>query len=99
MREKLIELLYDAHKKQDKICFAQKSCFVCELENGEHGCEAPFVVDYLIANGVVVREKGEWIPHNDGRTRFMCSNCKSRNHPGGHLFCCVCGADMRGGQK
>ena len=54
------------------------------------------IVDYLIANGVVVREKGEWV--YDHWCEFKCSRCGalSKTEPrGGENFCSNCGADMR----
>ena len=63
--------------------------------------------DHLIANGVVVREKGEWI---DRFVRdWRCSKCgepiyKVRNVDGycyddKPSFCPNCGADMRKGEN
>ena len=61
-------------------------------------CEC--TADHLIANNVVVREKGEWIlqTHDDGYGEFdlwHCSRCEvaSANK---RNFCHYCGADMRG---
>ena len=67
-----------------------------------HGCEQ--LADHLIANGVVVREKGEWIiPTKIGGRAFNiphCSVCKGV--PCGvdenTNFCPNCGADMRKGE-
>ena len=58
------------------------------------------IADMLIANGVVVREKGEWIPYFDGDSimperYFQCSNCGSRGWIKTRNFCPNCGADMR----
>ena len=41
------------------------------------------------------RPTGYWIRQDDTYTRFQCSNCKTKNHPGGQPFCPLCGADMR----
>ena len=40
---------------------------------------------------------GRWIAQDEGRTRFMCSVCKSKNHRGGENYCPNCGAKMDGG--
>lgn len=63
---------------------------------GEH------IADHLLANGVVVREKGEWVPYFDGDSimperYFQCSNCGSRGWIKRRNFCPNCGAEMRGG--
>lgn len=54
------------------------------------------IADHLIANGVVVREKGEWV--YDHWCEFKCSKCGalSKTEPRGEEnFCPNCGADMR----
>lgn len=38
---------------------------------------------------------GEWVPQNEGLTKFMCSICKGKNYGGHEKFCPNCGADMR----
>lgn len=45
------------------------------------------------------RPTGYWIRQDDTYTRFQCSHCKSKNHPGGENFCPACGADMRKKKK
>ena len=55
------------------------------------------VADYLLDNGVVVREKGEWI-WDKKFGDYKCSIC------GGYditmpAFCRTCGADMRKGEN
>ena len=40
---------------------------------------------------------GRWIVQDEGRTRFMCSECKSKNHRGSDNYCPNCGAKMDGG--
>ena len=39
---------------------------------------------------------GYWIPQDNTRTKFMCSDCKSRNHDGSGKYCSNCGAKMDG---
>lgn len=38
----------------------------------------------------------EWIPQNDGLTKFVCSNCKTYNQDGFGNYCRHCGAKMDG---
>lgn len=64
---------------------------------------AELIADHLIANNVVVREKGEWewklvygtdrLLHN----RTVCSLCGATNKQYQPPFCPHCGADMRAG--
>lgn len=59
---------------------------------------AEIIADYLIANGVTIRERGEWgkISHISDAS---CSKCgRSPKMLFGYLpeFCPHCGADMRG---
>lgn len=42
---------------------------------------------------------GRWIAQDSGRTRFMCSECKSKNHHGHENYCPNCGARMDGGEN
>lgn len=66
--------------------------------------QAPSIADYLLSNGVVVRDKGEWVaqtPEDDKYcwSPFKCNKC---NMPGGKNrtnFCPNCGADMRGNKN
>ena len=39
--------------------------------------------------------RGEWIVQDEGRTKFMCSQCGGKNHGGHEKYCPNCGADMR----
>lgn len=56
------------------------------------------IADHLIANGVTIRERGEWIKTGLGISeRVVCSQCGSER--GSFMrppFCNQCGADMRG---
>ena len=75
------------------------------LESVEHARRLypDLYVDMLIANGVVVREKGEWVEHyNEGYEMWFydCPFCddgysmkqRDKSKPN---FCHNCGADMR----
>lgn len=61
-----------------------------------------------LANGVVVREKGEWVdvPYvYFGAKRYMCSQCSNDEFWNMRIvttrddFCPNCGADMTGGER
>ena len=105
-REKLIALMVEA----ESLC-AAIDCYdgaVCEYAGEINGCAA-FRADHLIANGVVVREKGEWL-HVCGKGRhaeYECSECKIHvcfdEKIGGDIpaykLCPNCGADMRKGEN
>ena len=65
-------------------------------------CVIEDMADHLIANGVVVREKGEWVekPFLLGTTN-ICNKCgEYYGMPHGkYNFCPNCGADMRKGEN
>ena len=105
-REKLIALLIDGGRK----C-ANTKCEDCKEEFGG-GCLNSLVADHLIANGVVVREKGEWATDKEDAywgnslKRKYCTRCKKRPHFDRETrkfiltdFCPNCGADMRKGEN
>lgn len=64
----------------------------------------PEAADYLIANGVVVREKGEWVWSEENEC-WVCSKCELsalNNYRGNSTesnICPNCGADMRKGEN
>lgn len=58
VREKLVELIRNAHKK----CKAKKTCHECEQYGNGSNCVYLLMVDELIANGVTVQE---WVSVND----------------------------------
>lgn len=97
-REKLIELLVEA----ESLC-AAIDCYdgaVCEYAGEVNGCTA-FRADHLIANGVVVRKKGEWELYPSSEYR-RCRVCKTEYEKARFNvranFCPNCGSDMRGEQ-
>lgn len=58
------------------------------------------IADMLIDNGVVMREKGEWIEGKKEtlfrkQGNYICSNCESHTGIVKFNFCPNCGADMR----
>lgn len=103
MREKLIELL-----KHDPC--PSPYPLVCPIEckySSESGesCFAERYADYLIANDVTVREKGEWEHgYRCGQYGIWCNKCGagfaySESYEvlaAQHNYCPNCGADMRG---
>lgn len=67
----------------------------------QHFCEK--IADHLIANGVTIRERGEWVcewkstfPQYEP-SQYCCSNCGFIKNLE-YSFCPHCGADMRGGK-
>ena len=85
MKDKIVELLEDA---------------TAPLSAKPNVAGIRYIANRLIANGVTVRQKGEWIlqTHDDGYGEFElwhCSRCEvaSANK---RNFCHYCGADMRG---
>lgn len=98
-REKLIELLKSDPCPSPLMCEG-KSC----KYHTEKDCFVERFADYLLSHGVVVREKGEWIPLKDmvkGDTIYHCSKCwtkTGKRRRKRYNFCPSCGADMRGEQ-
>lgn len=103
-REKLIELLREANA--ETAAKIEKG----EIEDAKIGWE--FFADHLLANGVVVREKGEWYRFSDEyeicATEFTCPVCKESFGSSEMTdeefvemmkFCPNCGADMRKGEN
>ena len=97
-REKLIEICrrYDGTPPCETCETPIGNCSMCGLER---------LIDYLIANGVTVRERGRWEIYDDGYgcELMYCPICKSEFYDGDndtidqlHNFCPNCGADMRG---
>lgn len=86
LKQRLVELL-----KESKLCSKR---FDDQYSDGT----ISIIADHLIANGVTIRERGEWIKTGFGITeRIVCSNCGSeRGSFKRPPFCSQCGADMRG---
>lgn len=96
-REKLIELIYEGKMKRIDICANNEDCSLCARDaDGEYCCDG-VVADHLIANGVVVREKGEW--KKAGKHDWRCTACGIGvpYEDTGKPFCPNCGGDMRKG--
>lgn len=106
-KEKLIEFVIDACDYASNIC-AGTDCNECvgRANNCLNFLIGNTIADALIANGVTVREKGEW--DDSGRYQFMdgtkairCTECgcaltEIEYQKYFYNFCPVCGADMRG---
>lgn len=61
--------------------------------------EKSFPRYYLGTDGVELEEyalvhHGRWIRQDDTFTRYMCSECESKNHDGHEKYCPACGAKM-----
>lgn len=98
-REKLIELL-------------RLSPFLDVVKGYKTNPTFDQAADHLLANGVVVREKGEWIGEADGYADgepvydvWYCPECNHCIDDGTDdpallpNFCPNCGADMRGAEN
>ena len=76
-REKLITWIRDTSKFHEEV----KEKWILGGKQGERPSLIESIADYLIANGVVVREKGEWKFSEYERMRWctkaVCSRCKS----------------------
>lgn len=93
-REKLVALM-----KQVDACICNLCC-----GEGRFNHSAGILADHLLANGVVVREKGENLTA-DTSSLFECSKCgwfdwdTYTTDTGVYNFCPNCGADMRKGEN
>lgn len=91
LKQRLVELLEEAIRHAD----------INHQGREEDGKYCGLMVDHLIANGVTIRERGEWVPNQEMirgpfARNYTCPKC-------GHSpievlnFCPLCGADMRCG--
>ena len=83
MKDRLIELMQQAENKYLNLLEFEKL----------------ILADYLIKNGVTIREQAHWEVDCDGYYPY-CSNC--RHEPEGRKmtkFCENCGAEMKGGAE
>ena len=85
VKEKLVEIM-------QKTCDSYETCF-------GRSCDE-CLADGLIANGAVIRQKGEWVwklfPKDDGTVerKAVCSLCGEPNKQYTPPYCPHCGADM-----
>lgn len=86
---------------REKLIALMEEAYYCSIEE---------LADHLLANGVVVREKGEWESYWDVAylsERYRCSRCKEDAPTKAETmhdqllkpFCPNCGADMRKGEN
>ena len=66
---------------------------MCERFNRFCDYAEELVKDALAVDAEPVRH-GYWIPQDNTRTKFMCSDCKGRNHDGSGKYCSECGCKM-----
>ena len=103
-REKLFALMKEAVRN----CDPGNTCLACRYRT-RTDCMEQVTADHLIANGVVVREKGEWIDwakrhgvvlfhHGIRSVGVVCSLCNKLSD-NKYNFCPNCGADMRKGEN
>lgn len=90
-RKRLIELIGEGKDNSDSECENYFSCSKCP--HGEN-CEAKFIADHLIANGVTIQKYGRWDMKD---TAYGCSLCgHGMFHPWAN-YCPNCGAKMEVG--
>ena len=107
-REKLIALIRECNKFHEEA----KEKWILGGKQGERPSLIASLADHLIANGVVVREKGEWVGEGDGYADgeivydvWYCPECDHCIDDGTDdpallpNFCPNCGADMRKGEN
>ena len=70
------------------------------LHHGKFNCLMDEHHTIRFAADVAPVVHGRWIARDETFTRFMCSNCKSKNHRGGDNYCPNFGAkmDLKGGE-
>ena len=112
LKQRLIELvLTDVECDKD----GHGDCSTCEYRYSDDNCFKYYsraITDFLIANGVTIRKRGEWILEHETYGKMICSACKKEcsieRKPDPYAefqmtdlyiesdFCPHCGADMRG---
>lgn len=104
MREKLIKLIESCDADFEKTCpqylKVDKDCATCEYDE-MLGCNySKRQADYLLENGVVVKERGKWAnAYSSGTHLYRCTECGEYIEAiwtGGYDFkyCPNCGAKM-----
>ena len=92
LKQRMIELL-DGYYEETGVGFVH---YLTDEE-----CE--MIADHLIANGVTIRERGEWQQNPYYKSIYYCSKCgrhiedgSDNPNPQEHFPYCICGADMWG---
>lgn len=57
------------------------------------GVDKVYVDEMPTVDAELVRY-GEWIPQDETYTKFMCSECNSKNYKGHEKYCPNCGTKM-----
>lgn len=101
LKQRLIEIIQTATVEM-KYCTSEGIPIVTTEKQIVDDGEISPLADHLIANGVTIRERGEWVLENG---LYHCSNCNTTcpYDASGDIieywtchFCPNCGADMRG---
>ena len=58
------------------------------------GVDKVYVDEMPTVDAELVRY-GEWVPQDETYTKFMCSECNSKNYEGYEKYCPNCGAKMK----
>ena len=97
MREKLIELISFSRNEIEKICKDRTMCTECPADIYGVKCKDEYIAEYLIANGVIIQERGQWeMAGFNGRGDYVecCSNCKSFSVDHDKPYRPICSAKM-----
>lgn len=97
LKQRLIELVGYCSCRHSPPCTGE--CFEC-INVDMRDRQIEYIADHLIANGVTIRERGEWI--HLGGDEWCCPACRNVITTEGswekptQKFCSECGADLRG---
>jgi hypothetical protein len=93
LKQRLIEIIQTATVEM-KYCTSDGIPIVTTEKHIVDEGEVLPLVDHLIANGVTIRERGEW-QWDERFSDYTCSNCNNWDLKTPN-YCSNCGADMRG---
>lgn len=88
-------------KSDDLISREEALCMLEFNKHNYYGCGSMKDIDKVMqdiknldaVDAEPVRH-GYWIPQDNTYTKFMCSDCKGRNHDGSGKYCSECGCKM-----
>lgn len=86
----------DLIRRSDLKAAVDDICYSWGEETEVEGYVLIALVDKLPAVDAEPVRHGYWIPQGNTRTKFMCSDCKGRNHDGSGKYCSQCGSKMDG---